>query len=147
MRKTKNRFKEDHEYRHAYADEFLNTMVRTQIRVLREQRGMSQGDLARRIGTTQTAISRLENVNYSSWNIRTLKKIAEAFDLRLHVSFETFGSLDVSALNKEALERALSVDEDPGLASADDTSTGAAALRRQEPGLASAGEAPGAVAR
>ncbi|MBN2338810.1 MAG: hypothetical protein JXP48_09745 [Acidobacteria bacterium] len=83
------------EHRQAYADEILNLMV-----------------------CTRTAISRLENVHYSAWNIRTLKKIADAFDLRLHVSFETFDSLDVAALNKEALERALSVDENAGLASA-----------------------------
>lgn len=105
----------DHEYRHAYADEILNLMVCTQIRVLREQQDMTQGQLARAIGTTQTAISRIENVDYSNWNIRTLKKIAKAFDLRLRITFENFGILwkDVSSLNRHTLERARNIEEDP----------------------------------
>jgi len=32
----------DEEYRYAYAEDFLNTSVATQINVLREQRGMTQ---------------------------------------------------------------------------------------------------------
>jgi transcriptional regulator with XRE-family HTH domain len=105
----------DREYRHAYADEILNLSVCTQIRALREQQKMKQGELARAIGTTQTAISRIENVNYSAWNIRTLKKIAEALDLRLRITFENFGTLwrDVSSLNRQLLERARRIEEDP----------------------------------
>jgi len=106
---------EDPEYRHAYADEILNLMICTQIRILREQQGMRQDQLAKAIGTTQTAVSRLENVNYSAWNIRTLKKIARAFDLRLRITFESFGTLwrDVSSLNRSALQRVTKIEEDP----------------------------------
>jgi DNA-binding XRE family transcriptional regulator len=105
----------DREYRHAYADEILNLLVCSQIRVLREQQEMTQGQLGETIGTTQTAISRIENTNYSAWNIRTLKKIAEAFDLRLRITFENFGTLwqDVRAINYEGLRRAKNIQEDP----------------------------------
>jgi ribosome-binding protein aMBF1 (putative translation factor) len=37
---------EDEEYRYAYAEDFLNTSVATQIRVIREQRGLTQEELA-----------------------------------------------------------------------------------------------------
>jgi transcriptional regulator with XRE-family HTH domain len=84
---------QDKQYRESYADDFLNTYVASQIRVIREQRGMSQQDLADAIGTQQAGISRIENVNYSGWNVKTLKKIAHAVDCRLHISFETYGSL------------------------------------------------------
>ncbi len=107
----------DKEYREAYADDFLNAYIAAQIRAIREQRNMTQRDLADRIGTKQAGISRIENVNYSSWNIRTLKKIAYALGCRLHVSMETFGSLldEGASFSRKALERP-EVERDPVLA-------------------------------
>jgi transcriptional regulator with XRE-family HTH domain len=106
----------DQEYSEGYAESFLNSYVATQIKVIREQRGMKQADLAHEMGTTQTAISRIENVNYSSWNIRTLKKLARAFGVRLKVSFETYGTLpeEVEGFGRGTLQRAAR-EEDPGL--------------------------------
>jgi ribosome-binding protein aMBF1 (putative translation factor) len=100
----------DQEYSEGYAESFLNSYVATQIKVIREQRGMKQADLAHEMGTTQTAISRIENVNYSSWNIRTLKKLARAFGVRLKVSFETYGTLpeEVEGFGSDTLQRAVS---------------------------------------
>ena len=71
----------DLEYREAYADDYLNTYVATQIQVLREQRGLSQQELAELIGSKQPGISRLENVNHTSWKTDTLKKIARALGM------------------------------------------------------------------
>jgi transcriptional regulator with XRE-family HTH domain len=107
----------DPEYSEGYAESFLNSYIATQIKVIREQRQMTQADLAGKIGTTQTGISRVENVNYTSWNIRTLIKIARAFAVRLHVSFEPFGTLpeEVVRFSRESLERAERA-SDPGLA-------------------------------
>jgi len=95
------------EFSEGYAESFQDAYVAAQIKVLREENNWTQNDLAREIGTTQTAISRIENVNYSSWNISTLKKLARAFRVRLKVSFETYGSLihDFSGLNRESLKR------------------------------------------
>ena len=106
----------DQEYSEGYAESFLNTYVATQIKVIREERGMKQADLAREMGTTQTAISRIENVNYSSWNINTLKKLARAFGVRLKVSFETYGTLpsEVEGFGRDRLGRAAR-EQDPGL--------------------------------
>lgn len=98
----------DKEYRHSYAEEFLNTWIATQIKVLREQRNWKQSDLAREAGMKQSAISRLENMNYSSWSLSTLKRLAYAFDVRVKVSFETFGSLisEFAHFGAESLQRA-----------------------------------------
>ncbi len=106
----------DPEYSEGYAESFLNSYIATQIKVIREQRKMKQADLAREVGTTQTAISRIENVNYSSWNINTLKKLARAFRVRLMVSFETYGTLpnEVLKFTQESLQRA-EREKDPGL--------------------------------
>ncbi len=104
------------EFSEGYAESFLDTYVATQIRVLREQREMTQAQLAEKLGTKQTVISRIESANYSAWNIGTLKRLARAFNVRLHVSFETYGSLigDFEKFSRESLERA-ERDKDPVL--------------------------------
>lgn len=110
MNDSKNDLKEgfkDKDYRHGYVDEFLNAWIATQIKVLREQRGWSQEELAQHAGMRQPRISALENVNYSSWSIGVLRKLAEAFDLALCVSFESFGTRadDIEGLSRTNLER------------------------------------------
>jgi transcriptional regulator with XRE-family HTH domain len=97
----------DREYAEEYAKSFLNAYVATQIKVIREQRRLTQAELGDHIGTTQAGVSRYEDVNYSSWSLRTLMKIARAFDVRLSVSFEPYGTLpdEVVRFDRAALER------------------------------------------
>jgi transcriptional regulator with XRE-family HTH domain len=106
----------DPEFAEGYAESFLDSYIATQIKVLREQNELTQTELAALLGTTQTVISRAENVNYSSWNIRTLKKIARALKVRLKVSFETYGSLidEAQRFSRESLQR-VPRDKDPAL--------------------------------
>jgi len=105
---------QDKEYRQAYADEFLNASIATQIKVLREQHPWTQEELAEKAGMKQSRISILENVNYSAWSLTTLKRLAEAFDVTLKVSFESYSArlLDIQRFGRESLER-FSFDEDP----------------------------------
>lgn len=56
------------------------------IRDLREKRGLSQRELAGRLGTTQSAVARLEAGNVSP-SLPTLDKAAEALGVELVVSF------------------------------------------------------------
>lgn len=97
----------DKETRTIYADESLNTYIATQLKVLREQRGWTQAELARHAGMAQPRIALLEDVNYSSWSVNTLRKLAAAFDLRLSVKFDTFSSLlpEIEGLSRNTLER------------------------------------------
>jgi transcriptional regulator with XRE-family HTH domain len=98
---------QDAEYRHAYADDCLDTMIATQIRVLREQREMTQGQLAVATGMKQPRIPLLEDAAYSNWTVNTLKRFAKAFDVALSVKFETFSKLieDFRHLSRESLQR------------------------------------------
>lgn len=104
---------QDKETRHIYVDEFLNAKIATQIKVLREQKGWNQQELAEKVGMKQERISVLEDVNYSAWTLATLRRLAEVFDLRINVSFEDFGSFlkEFEDFNKENLQRT-SFDED-----------------------------------
>jgi transcriptional regulator with XRE-family HTH domain len=98
----------DEDYRHGYVDEFLNASIATQIKVLREQRGWSQKELGEHAGDMmQPRISVMENVNYSSWSMKILRKLAEAFDLTLRVSFESFGTRvsDIEKFSRNNLEK------------------------------------------
>ena len=100
-------FSDSQEYRAGYAESFMNSWVAAQIRVLREQRGLSQQELAEILGTKQAGISRLENTNYSAWKVQTLARLARAFDVRLRISFEEFGTLpeELDKFGREFLKR------------------------------------------
>jgi transcriptional regulator with XRE-family HTH domain len=102
------------EARHEYAEEFLNAFIALQVKTLRQQRGWSQEDLAERAGMKQSRISAMEQVDYASWSVRTLRRLAQAFDLALIVRFESFGKFldEVTAVSRPALEKP-SFDADP----------------------------------
>jgi transcriptional regulator with XRE-family HTH domain len=110
MRDVVGRLKRDFkdpEYRHIYDEGFLNSSLATQLKVLREERGWTQAALAEQAGMNQSRVSELEDVNFNSWTIRTLRKLARAFDLRLKISFEEFGTLldDFRGLNRQGLSK------------------------------------------
>lgn len=81
----------DEEYRHAYAEEYLNTLVAFQIRTIREQRGWTQAQLGERCdGKAQGWISKLEDPDYGRFTMTTLRALARAFDCVLDVRFRSF---------------------------------------------------------
>lgn len=53
----------------------------------RIEKKMTQGELAKKIGTRQSAISRLESGNANP-SLQFLQKIASALGTRLHISFQ-----------------------------------------------------------
>lgn len=98
----------DKEYAHAYVNQFYDMAIAAQIKVLREQRGWSQEDLASEAGMKQERISLLENVDYNAWTLKTLRQLAEAFDVAVSVSFEDFSDSIIQVINlrRERLELA-----------------------------------------
>jgi transcriptional regulator with XRE-family HTH domain len=57
-----------------------------EIHRLREKRGLSQRELAERLGTTQSAVARLEAGNVSP-SLPTLDEVANALGVELVVRF------------------------------------------------------------
>jgi transcriptional regulator with XRE-family HTH domain len=54
---------------------------------LRNRAGLTQGELARKMGTTQPVVARLES-GRSRPSMRTLERLAKATESRLLISFE-----------------------------------------------------------
>lgn len=61
--------------------------IAEQIYNLRMQAGLSQKEFAKRVGTTQSVISRLEDADYNGYRVTTLERIAEAMHQRLRFQF------------------------------------------------------------
>ncbi len=103
----------DKEYREAFVSAHIDTGIPFQIRALRKQREWKQGQLADRAGKKQETISRLENPNYASLSLTTLKELASAFDVGLMVRFVPISDLVEweLGLTSESLN-AISFDED-----------------------------------
>lgn len=84
---------EDKEYRDAFSDQHITNSVPFQIRVLREDRNWTQKELGQRAGMAQETISLLENPNYGRLTLKTLKRLASAFDVGLSVRFVPFSEI------------------------------------------------------
>ncbi len=69
------------------AKERENLRIAEQIYELRTAAGLNQKDLARRIGTTQSVISRLEDADYDGHSLAMLERIALALGHRLCIHF------------------------------------------------------------
>lgn len=89
----------DKNYAHAYMEEHGNMLLAAQIKALREMRGLTQNQLAEMAGMKQERISALENVEYDAWTVKTLRKLARAFDTGLQVSFVPFSKVVIGIVN------------------------------------------------
>ena len=103
------------EYRDAFVSEHIDAGIPFQIKAIREQRGWTQKQLGENVHEVmkQEAISRLEDPNYASLTLSTLKKLASAFDVGLMVRFVPISDLAKweLGLTSESL-KAVSFDED-----------------------------------
>src|SRR5438309_1269187 len=54
---------------------------------LRTAAGLSQAELAKRVGTTQSVISRLEDADYEGHSLAMLRRIAAAVQRRVEIRF------------------------------------------------------------
>jgi transcriptional regulator with XRE-family HTH domain len=107
----------DKQYRHQFASAVIRRGLAEQIREMRLRRGWTQADLANASGKVQETISQLENPNYGSYTIKTLQRLAEAFDVALIVRFAPFSELASWVTNMSAEDLAVpGFEHDPGLA-------------------------------
>ena len=77
----------DPEFKKYYQEERQALKLAMQIAELRERKGLSQQELAKLMGTSQQAISRIESGEYEGFTLKTLEKIAEATGMRVKIEF------------------------------------------------------------
>jgi len=77
----------DPEFKKYYDEYGKQIEIAYQILLLRKKKKMSQAALAKRIGTKQSNIARMET-GQQNFSIDTLQKIAQVFNQDLKVSFE-----------------------------------------------------------
>lgn len=70
-----------------YDDEVVNAEMARKIYELRSKAGLTQQELADRVGTSKSAICRLEDADYEGHSLSMLKRIAEALDKRVEIRF------------------------------------------------------------
>ena len=100
-------------YRDGYTEAQLSIEVPFQIRALRKTRGWTQTQLAERGGIPQARISHIEQPGRDPLSLRTLYRLASAFDVGLLVRFVSFSELvhREADFNPEAF-RVVSFDDD-----------------------------------
>jgi len=83
----------DKDARDFFVSENIGAVIAAQICSIRESRKWNQIDLAQKCNMAQTRISALENPEYQNYSLKTLKRLASAFDVGLLVCFVSFGEL------------------------------------------------------
>ncbi len=76
-------------------EERANAEIARKILALRTEAGLSQRELAKRVGTTASVICRLEDADYDGHSLAMLRRIAAALDKRVEIRF-------VAATNRPA---------------------------------------------
>lgn len=84
----KRRIGDDPQFWETVAEERLNCEIAHLIYEARNQAGLTQAQLAQRLGTQQPVIARLEDANYNGHSLRMLQRIAQALNLHLKVRME-----------------------------------------------------------
>ncbi len=67
--------------------ERANLDIARKIYELRTKAGLSQAELAKKVGTTQSVISRLEDADYDGHSLAMLRRIASALQKQVEIRF------------------------------------------------------------
>jgi len=78
---------DDAELRELIQQETVNVHVARLIYDARTQAGLTQEELAERIGSKQPVVARLEDADYEGHSLTMLQRIAEALNLILDIRF------------------------------------------------------------
>src|SRR5438067_119077 len=71
----------------AVENESFNADVAMKVYEARKEAGLTQKELAERVGTQQSVISRIEDADYDGHSLSVLKRIGKALGKKLRVEF------------------------------------------------------------
>lgn len=82
----------DNDFANSWKEVVEEENIAQAIKKARIKAGFSQKQLAELLNTTQSFISDLENADYESYSLPTLRKIAKVLNLKLTVRFDPMAS-------------------------------------------------------
>ena len=71
----------------SFEEELANAEIASRIHQLRTKAGLSQRQLAAKVGTTASVICRLEDADYTGHSLAMLRRIAAALNSRVEIRF------------------------------------------------------------
>jgi DNA-binding XRE family transcriptional regulator len=89
VKELTDKWMKDPAFREAYESTPIEFLLMLEISSARARSGLTQAEIAKRMGTTQSAVARLETERLPS--LRTLKRYAEAVGAKLVVKLEERG--------------------------------------------------------
>lgn len=94
----RKRMERSSRYRRAYAKHGRQIDLAMLVLRMREAAGLTQAELAKRADTTQSAIARLEDAEYTAHSLQTIERIAEVcgVTLTLHAAKKPKLELELS---------------------------------------------------
>lgn len=95
-------------YRDGYMQNRVRSGIAYQIQAMRKKLGITQVQMAEKLGKPQSVISRLEDEQYGRVSIQTLLDVASALDVALLVQFVSYP--DFLNRTKDMSEKALQPD-------------------------------------
>lgn len=101
--KIAEKLKKDKGFRGRFFRGQAQDEIAMNIRGLREKRKKTQTVLAKESGMKQSAISRIEQADYSAWSLSTLFRVSDALYARLRVTFEPIENVIEWYKEKEAV--------------------------------------------
>ena len=81
-------YMKDPEFRSEYYLLCLAKKITKTIKDEREKQGLSQEELAKKLGTKQSRVSQMEDPTYGKFSLKSLVRVAEALGCQLVVSLE-----------------------------------------------------------
>ena len=93
----KNRYGHLPGFDQGVAQECINVRVAMEIYQARQEAGLSQQQLAELVGTSQQAISRLEDADYDGHSLSMLQRIGAALNKRVEIRLVSTDALEAGA--------------------------------------------------
>jgi DNA-binding XRE family transcriptional regulator len=88
-RRWKESLEADPEYRQVYEEEAAKSELWLQLVEARQAAGLTQAELANRLGVTQSQVARIEKRGYDAYTLTTLRRyvqaLGEGFSLEIQV--------------------------------------------------------------
>jgi DNA-binding XRE family transcriptional regulator len=95
---------DDPEQDGSYEQDLIDVEVAKRLYHLRAKAGLSQRELAKKVGTTASAICRLEDADYEGHSLSMLRRIAAALDKRIEIRFVPVKREDARRTSRKAAQ-------------------------------------------